>query len=103
MFRIYRLSDSVLQKHFRGPFLNYKLDGIQTIFSSRSCIRQPVSRSIQTMTSTDVPSAPPLSHILETILYVRDLENSVKFYAETLQVQPFFRMVCYNFVNGIDL
>ena len=38
------------------------------------------------MSTTEAP--PPLSHILETILYVRDIEVSSKFYKDTFNVKP---------------
>ncbi|TPX20175.1 hypothetical protein DIZ76_016063 [Coccidioides immitis] len=44
------------------------------------------------MASADIPSAPPLSHILETVLYVRDVQVSAKFYTDVLQTPPFIVM-----------
>jgi catechol 2,3-dioxygenase-like lactoylglutathione lyase family enzyme len=42
------------------------------------------------MTGIDIESAPPpLSHILETCIYVRDLRDSTKFYRETLGIALF--------------
>jgi catechol 2,3-dioxygenase-like lactoylglutathione lyase family enzyme len=43
------------------------------------------------MTGVDMESAPrpPLSHILETCIYVRDLRDSTKFYRETLGIASF--------------
>ncbi|KAL2851888.1 Glyoxalase/Bleomycin resistance protein/Dihydroxybiphenyl dioxygenase [Aspergillus pseudoustus] len=42
------------------------------------------------MTSTTTATnPPPLTHILETCLYVQDIAASVKFYQETLNIAPF--------------
>ncbi|KAK2771915.1 hypothetical protein FQN52_005137 [Onygenales sp. PD_12] len=44
------------------------------------------------MASTNPPPAtplPPITHILETALYVRDLAASVKFYKEAFNISPF--------------
>ena len=47
--------------------------------------------------TTEAP--PPLSHILETILYVRDLEIASKFYRDAFNVNPVVeipvRMPCF--------
>ncbi|KAL3493884.1 Glyoxalase/Bleomycin resistance protein/Dihydroxybiphenyl dioxygenase [Aspergillus germanicus] len=42
-----------------------------------------------TTTNPPPPPPPPLTHILETCIYVRDVEASVKFYQETLGIAPF--------------
>ncbi|KAK2798846.1 hypothetical protein FQN50_008707 [Emmonsiellopsis sp. PD_5] len=44
------------------------------------------------MASTNPPPAtplPPITHILETALYVRDLATSIKFYKEAFNITPF--------------
>ncbi|CEL05029.1 hypothetical protein ASPCAL06151 [Aspergillus calidoustus] len=41
-----------------------------------------------TSTTTNPPPA-PLTHILETCIYVRDIEASARFYQETLNIAPF--------------
>ncbi|KAL3462261.1 Glyoxalase/Bleomycin resistance protein/Dihydroxybiphenyl dioxygenase [Aspergillus heterothallicus] len=40
--------------------------------------------------TTANPPLPPLTHILETCIYVRDIAASAKFYQETLGIAPFF-------------
>ncbi|KAL2222396.1 Glyoxalase/Bleomycin resistance protein/Dihydroxybiphenyl dioxygenase [Thermoascus aurantiacus ATCC 26904] len=40
-------------------------------------------------TDSKSPHLPPLSHILETCLYVRDLKASVKFYRDNFLMEPF--------------
>jgi hypothetical protein len=47
------------------------------------------------MTSTTTNPPPPLTHILETCIYVRDVEASVKFYQEALGIAPFIESVTY--------
>jgi hypothetical protein len=43
-------------------------------------------------TTTNPPPA-PLTHILETCIYVRDIEASARFYQETLNIAPFIESV----------
>ncbi|KAL1999498.1 hypothetical protein VTN02DRAFT_4428 [Thermoascus thermophilus] len=52
---------------------------------SQSLVR-PVST---TPTEGTTSSLPPLSHVLETCLYVRDLPASVQFYRDNLLLEPF--------------
>jgi predicted enzyme related to lactoylglutathione lyase len=37
---------------------------------------------------------PPLTHVLETCLYVRDIQASRKFYEDVLNIKPFMQSVC---------
>jgi catechol 2,3-dioxygenase-like lactoylglutathione lyase family enzyme len=46
-----------------------------------------------TSTTTNPPPPPLLTHILETCIYVRDVQASVKFYQETLGIAPFIESV----------
>ncbi|KAL2010802.1 hypothetical protein VTN00DRAFT_3520 [Thermoascus crustaceus] len=48
-----------------------------------------VTMSISTDSKSPSPPLPPLSHILETCLYVRDLPASVKFYRDNFLLEPF--------------
>ncbi|KAJ0426691.1 Glyoxalase/Bleomycin resistance protein/Dihydroxybiphenyl dioxygenase [Aspergillus carlsbadensis] len=41
------------------------------------------------MTSTATNPPPPLTHVLETCIYVRDVAASVQFYQEALNIAPF--------------
>lgn len=43
--------------------------------------------------SSSATALPPLSHVLETCLYVRDLEKSARFYREALNIEPFMQSV----------
>jgi len=49
--------------------------------------------SINMSSSPPSSSPPPLSHVLETCLYVRDLASSVKFYKDIFQLKPFLDTV----------
>ncbi|EED21678.1 conserved hypothetical protein [Talaromyces stipitatus ATCC 10500] len=49
--------------------------------------------------STSASSPPPISHILETCLYVRDIEASTNFYKSALNMEPFLnspRVTAFN-------
>lgn len=54
------------------------------------CLFRPMSTTPAKSTRS---SLPPLSHILETCLYVRDLPASVKFYRDNLLLEPFLESV----------
>ncbi|KAL4755624.1 VOC family protein [Aspergillus foveolatus] len=45
---------------------------------------------------------PPLTHVLETCLYVRDIQASKKFYEDVLNIKPFMqshRSACFSLGN----
>jgi hypothetical protein len=77
------------------------------LFGARSFTLRPFSSSRQLsisksihqplkMSTTTTP--PPISHILETCLYVRDISASANFYKETFQIEPFLQTVCHSFI-----
>lgn len=49
------------------------------------------------MTTSTPPPPPAISHILETILYVNDLEAATAFYQKALNQTPFFESVKNHF------
>ncbi|KKA17573.1 hypothetical protein T310_8489 [Rasamsonia emersonii CBS 393.64] len=72
-----------------------------TFNSTRRVVPSVIARKRQTpslMAAADISSSssssssaalPPLSHILETCLYVRDVGASARFYRQVLKVEPF--------------
>ncbi len=53
----------------------------------------PFSACLHNLVNMASNALPPISHVLETCLYVRDVSASVKFYKETFQIQPFLETV----------
>lgn len=70
---------------FRASILNPSISRRISILQ----VLLPMSMS----TDSKSPHLPPLSHILETCLYVRDLKASVKFYRDNFLMEPFLESV----------
>lgn len=71
---------------FQGTLKKNNVHSTCSSQEHRPSENKPSSQSAGTCTYT---SLPPISHILETCLYVRDMEASVNFYQDILQTKPF--------------
>lgn len=75
----------------------FRYQSLNSVGSSHICIIQN-SYSGQTVRNMAQSSAvlppPPITHILETILMVRDMEKSAEFYRTVFNVEPMLSSVC---------
>lgn len=46
------------------------------------------------MASTEASTPPALTHVLETCLYVKDMQTAAEFYENKLGLKPYLRAVC---------
>lgn len=53
----------------------------------------PITKSCIRTMSSNPTSPPPISHILETCIYARDLAASVSFYKDVFNIRPFMETV----------
>jgi hypothetical protein len=78
----------------KGKIANQKSNPLLSLKSkytvSTTTITTMASSSEKETASTTLP---PLSHVLETCLYVRDVKASSKFYREALNIEPFMESV----------
>jgi len=73
-------------KHLRSPTRICSLPGTTSPFQFQ------FRNMTDSASSSSLP--PPISHVLETCLYVRSLPTSVEFYQNTFNVEPFMNTAC---------